>query len=241
MSIYGVRTIALQWFKDYLTGRSQYVTYNGFMSNNNEIKCGVPQGSILGPLLFLLYINDLASVSEACFSILFADNSNMFISGKDVEVMSEKLNSDMENIRQWLCCNKLSLNVSKTHYMVFTPKSKHVNDLNVKIQNTNIVMVDAQLSWKCHIEYTCKKISKCVGVILKARKKLNKSVLLYLYYSFAYPYFIYCNHVWGNTYPTNLTKLLYCRKSLLELLHVLPIEHIVNHNLLPITYCLLVR
>ena len=106
MSIYGVRTMALRWFKDYLTGRSQYVTYNGFKSNNSEIKCGVPQGSILGPLLFLLYINDLASVSEACFSILFADDSNMFISGKDVEVMSEKLNSDMENIRQWLCCNK---------------------------------------------------------------------------------------------------------------------------------------
>ena len=122
MTIYGVRTIALKWFKDYLTGRSQYVTYNGFKSNNSEIKCGVPQGSILGPLLFLLYINDLASVSEACFSILFADDSNMFISGKDVEVMSEKLKSDMENIRQWLCCNKLSLNVSKTHYMVFAPK-----------------------------------------------------------------------------------------------------------------------
>ena len=111
MFIYGVQTITLQWFKDYLTGRSQYVTYNGFKSNNSEIKCGVPQGSILGPLLFLLYFNDLALVYEACFSILFADDSNMFISRKDVQVMSEKLNSDMENIRQWLCCNKLSLNV----------------------------------------------------------------------------------------------------------------------------------
>ena len=89
MFIYGVRTIALQWFKHYLTGRSQYVTYNGFKSNNSEIKCGVPQGSILGPLLFLLYINDLALVSEACFSILFADDSNMFISGKDVQVMGD--------------------------------------------------------------------------------------------------------------------------------------------------------
>ena len=191
MSIYGVRTIALQWFNDYLTGRSQYVTYNRFKSNNSEMRCGVPQGSILGPLLFHLYINDLASVSEACFSILFADYSNMFISGKDVEVMSEKLNSDMENIRQWLCCNKLSLNLSKTHYMVFAPKSKHVGDLNVKIQNTNIervsvtiflgVMIDAQLSWKCHIKYTCKKISKCVGVILKARRNwINLSCLTYI-------------------------------------------------------------
>ena len=102
-----------------------------------------------------------------------------------------------------------------------------MDDLNAKVQNANIervyvtkylgVMIDAQLSWKCRNEYTCKNMSKCVGVILKVRKKLNKYVLLNLYYSFAYPYFIYCNHVWGNTYPTNLKKLLYCSKTLLEL------------------------
>ena len=93
-----------------------------------------------------------------------------------------------------------------------------MGDLNIKIQNTNIervsvikflgVMIDAHLSWKSHIEYTCNKISKCVGVILNARKKLNKSVLLNLYYSFAYPYFGYYNHVWGNTYPSNLNKMV---------------------------------
>ena len=186
MFIYDVQNIALERFKDYLTWRAQYVTYNGFKSSNSEIKCGVPQGSILGPMLFLLYINYLATVSEACFSILFANDPNMFISGKDMQAFSEKLNSDMENIRQWLCCNKLSLNVSKTHYMVFAPKNKQVADLNIKIQNTNIervsvtkflgVMIDAHLSWNSHIEYACKKIFKCLGVIIKARKKINKSV-----------------------------------------------------------------
>ena len=180
----------------------------------------------------LIYINDLATVSKACLSILFADDSNVFISRKDVEIMCEKLNNDMEDIRQWLCCNKLSLNVSKTHYMVFTPRNKQVENLNIKIQNTNIervsvtkflgVMIDAQLSWKCHIEYTCKKISKCLGVILKARKKLNKSVLLNLYYSFAYPYFIYCNHVWGNTYPTNLNKMIVLQKKLIRIVTCSP-------------------
>ena len=117
-------------------------------------------------------------------------------------------------------------------YMVFTPRNKQVENLNIKIQNTNIervsvtkflgVMIDAQLSWKCHIEYTCKKISKCLGVILKARKKLNKSVLLNLYYSFAYPYFIYCNHVWGNTYPTNLNKMIVLQKKLIRIVTCSP-------------------
>ena len=107
-----------------------------------------------------------------------------------------------------------------------------VENLNKKIQNNNIerfsvtkflgVMIDAQLSWKCHIEYTCKKISKCLGVILKAPKKLNKSVLLNLYYSFAYPYFIYCNHVWGNTYPTNLNKMIVLQKKLIRIVTCSP-------------------
>ena len=84
------------------------------------------------------------------------------------------------------------------------------------------VMIDAQLSWKCHIENTCKKISKCVGVILKARKKLNKSILLNLYYSFAYLYFIYCNHVCGNTYPTNLKKITVLQKKITRIVTCSP-------------------
>ena len=102
----------------------------------------------------------------------------LYLSGKDVQALSEKLNGDMENIRQWLCCNKLSLNVSKTHYMVFAPKkNKHVDDLNINIQNTNIervsvtkflgVMIDAHLSWKSHSEYTCKKYRNVWELSLK--------------------------------------------------------------------------
>ena len=107
--------------------------------------------------------------------------------------------------------------------MLSTPRNKQVENLNIKIQNTNIervsvtkflgVIIDAQLSWKCHIGYMCKKVSKCLGVILKACKKLNKSVSLNLYHSFAYPYFIYCNHVWGNTYPANLNKMIVLQKK----------------------------
>ena len=102
-------------------------------------------------------------MSKVCLSVLFADDSNVVISGQYVEVMCEQLKTNMENIRQWLCCNKLSLNVSKTHYMVFKPRNKQVENLNTKIQNTNTesvsvtkffgVMIDAQLSSVMEMSY----------------------------------------------------------------------------------------
>ena len=129
MQKYGIQGLALRWFEDYLHDRKQYVTYNSYKSNHEAIKCGVPQGSILGQLFFLVYINDLSSVSEACFSILFADDT------------------------------KLSLNVLKTHYMIFTPRNNIYDDISIIIDNTNISRVyvtkffadqiDSQLSWKC--------------------------------------------------------------------------------------------
>ena len=114
-SLYGIQDIALTWFKDYLHNRTQYVTYNSIKSIKQRITCGVPQGSILGPLLFLLYVNDLAPVSNAFWSVLFADDTSLCISGKDPEVMCDAINTDLAKIQELLYCNKLSLNVLKTH------------------------------------------------------------------------------------------------------------------------------
>ena len=187
---YGVQDIALLWFQDYLTNRMQYVTYNSIKSEPKMIDCGVPQGSILGPFIFLLYINDLSTVSVPCFSILFADDTNMFITGKDIQDMCDRLNEDLVKIQEWLCYNKLSLNILKTHHMIFTPRNKIVNDVHVVINNEKIervyttkflgVQIDAQLNWKRHIGYTCKKLSKCIGILAKSRKVLYKSCLINL-------------------------------------------------------------
>ena len=116
--------------------------------------------------------------------------------------------------------------------MVFTSKNKSVEDLDIRINNIKIdrvyatkflgVYIDSLLSWKKHIEYTCNKLSKCTGILLKARKKLNKSALISLYYSFAYPYFIYCNHVRGNTYSTNLKKVILIQKRLIRIITCSP-------------------
>ena len=108
---YGIRGNALCWFQSYLTDRKQYVTYNGATSTTKTIKCGVPQGSILGPLLFLIYINDLYHVCSNCTPILFADDTNLFINGTDIDHMQSLLNAELAHISQWLIVNKLSLNV----------------------------------------------------------------------------------------------------------------------------------
>ena len=110
---YGIRGSALKWFQSYLSDRCQYVTYNGQESSKKAINCGVPQGSILGPLLFIIYINDLSNVCNHMMSLLFADDTNLFVSGKDVIKLQQEVEMDLNKISEWLKINKLSLNIKK--------------------------------------------------------------------------------------------------------------------------------
>ena len=158
---YGVRGCAHKWFSSYLTDRQQFVTYNGMKSQNQVIKCGVPQGSILGPLLFLIYINDLATVCKNTFPILFADDSNLFISGRDSDLIMKTLNEELKEISLWLKANKLSLNIKKTHFMIFSSKNKAHPNVYINIDGETIsensktkflgVIIDNKLCWKDHI------------------------------------------------------------------------------------------
>ena len=138
MCNYGIRGVCLDWFKNYLSDRKQYVLYNGVKSSERIISCGVPQGSILGPLLFLIYINDLANVSEKLFTILYADDSNLFITGKDIDALISTLNDEMPKFIQWLNVNKLCLNIDKTQYMVFSLRMPIFSNLEVIISDQKI-------------------------------------------------------------------------------------------------------
>ena len=120
MSLWGKKEVWPQnWILNYLSRRTQYGVYDGISSDYKTILCGIQQGSIIGPLLFILYINDLANVSDKLKFILFADDTNVFVSGKNIKNVCDVLNKELENMNIWFKVNKLSLNVSKTNYMIF--------------------------------------------------------------------------------------------------------------------------
>ena len=225
---YGIRGNALCWFQSYLTDRKQYVTYNGATFTTKTIKCGVPQGSILGLLLFLIYINDLYHVCSNCTPILFADDTNLFINGTDIDHMQSLFNTELGHISQWLLANKLSLNVKKTHYMVFTKKMVARNVITIKMNGQAInevnkteflgVIIDNKINWKDHIKYIAGKVSQGVGMMIKARQYLRKEGLLSLYHTLIYPYFTYCNLIWASTYVSKLSKLIRLQNAVLRIM-----------------------
>ena len=181
---YGIRGTALCWFKDYLTNRQQYVEIDGTASDKRVITTGVPQGSILGPLLFLIYMNDISYTSQLFKFILYADDTTLFSSieyslptyTSNVDLL---LNNELIYICDWLIINKLSLNISKTKYMVFHPYKKDISQLvpSLTINDTEIervntfnflgITLDENVTWKPHISILSNKISKYSGIRIK--------------------------------------------------------------------------
>lgn len=247
---YGIRGIALKWIKSYINNRTQFVSYNGHYSSHGNITCGVPQGSILGPLLFLLYINDLAHVSKKLFILLFADDTNAFLSDTDISSLESTINIELHKLSIWLNCNKLSLNIDKTHFMLFCTR-KPTREIHISLNNHCIaearttkflgVIIDNKLSWKDHIAYIHTKISKNIGIIIKAGRYFNKDTVLNLYYTFIFPYLYYCNIVWGNTFKTHLQKLVTIQKKVIRIISKVPnrthtADLFVNLNVLSLSH-----
>ena len=194
------------------------------------ISCGVPLGSILGPLFFLLYINDISNVSNLLNLILCADDTSVFMSHKDPSYLSVMLNSEMDKLSTWFKANKLSLNLKKTKFMFFKPRQKRsicniqisiVNQNFVKLKETNFlgVIVDENLNWKSEISHVANKVAKSIGIISRCSFFLPKSSLRMLYYSLIYPYFYCCNIVWASTYKTNLRCLVILQKHIIRIIN----------------------
>ena len=224
---YGIRGVPLEWFRSYLTNRKQYVSVCGNTSETLEITCGVPQGSVLGPLLFLLYINDLPSVSRKLTFFLFADDTNIYYESSDVVDIQKTVNKELRNVREWLEANRLALNIEKTNFVIFySPRNKPDMNFVLKFGRKKIIqetcvkflglLLDSHLSWKPHITELAKNLSRTVGLFYKIRHYAPEDTLKLLYYGIFFPFLPYGIHVWGLTYPTYFETVFILQKRILK-------------------------
>ena len=209
--------MALEWFRSYLTNRKQYVSYKETDSSIMEMTCGVPQGSVLGPLLFIIYTNDLPNALIHSKSILFADDTTIYYSSKNISHIFDKINNDLNSLEDWFKANKLSLNISKTHYMIFPWQlTKHEN-LSLKINNEIInqvnkvkflgMIIDENLTWQEHINYCSNKMSSGLYAINSSKHLLTREHLKTLYYSLTHSYLNYGLLLWGSSNKRHISKL----------------------------------
>ena len=225
---YGVRGVSNDWLRSYLSDRKQYVSFNSLKSDLMSISCGVPQGSILGPKLFILYINDICNVSKLLQFVLFADDTNIFCSDVNILDLCKNVSLELDKLNIWFAVNKLSLNVSKTNFILFGNR-KYNGVVDIKINGINIervyvtkflgVLIDHKLNWKDHINHICNKVSRNIAIIYKASKVLNIKSLFSLYCTLILPYLNYCSENWGNTYESNLNKLFLKQKRVIRIIN----------------------
>ena len=237
---YGIRGNIWTWFRSYLSNRSQFVSYDGIQSTIQSISCGVPQGSILGPLLFIIYINDICNVSELLFTVLYADDASVVIHGKDMSSIITILNHELYKLSTWLKANKLSLNTDKTYFIIFHRARIKLPDVespiimnnsllsNIKTHKYLCVILDSKMSWTQHIAYVKNKVAKGIGIMFKARPYLDRRSLVNLYNAYIYPYLIYCVESWGNAPKCHLDQLYVLQKRIVRLMTFSNYNHSIH-------------
>ena len=223
LDYYGIRGKIHDWFRSYLTGRNQYVEFNGAKSGLLPITCGVPQGSILGPLLFLLYINDLPS-STNMKSVLFADDSNLLIIGDNIQSLIATLDTELEKVNDFFRANKLKLNAKKTKIVCFRKKASNINlkDHRVTLDGEQLAFeeeaqflgmtIDSHLEWNKHCQRVANKISSNNAMINKVKKILPPASLKTLYNSFILPHLQYGLAAWGGCSDKNKKRIINIQK-----------------------------
>ena len=219
---YGIRGNAHQWIKSYLSDRQQYVSVNGKDSTRSNIEYGVPQGSILGPLLFVIYINDIPEICHFAKFILYADDANIIITGSSIAEIEEQITSLTSALLYWVNSNGLLLNLKKTQYMVFS-RRRLIDNFVVSIDNTVIqrvnearflgVIVDDKLTWSSHIKTVRSKMARYVGIMYRIKKLIPLSVRLQIYHSFVQSHLNFCSLVWGFACKSNIDTLFAQQKK----------------------------
>jgi len=231
LSLYGVRGPALSWVRSYLTDRSLFVLHDSHKSRQKQLKpFGVPQGSVIGPILFLVYTNDVTACLKHSKTILFADDTTLFISDRNSRVLYSQMNEDLSVLSDWCNSNSLKINVSKCNYMLFNEKrGAQPSDDNVKMINTNIqrvtkfkllgIVIDEKLKWNDHVDFINKKLSSGLYAMRSVKNLVPQDVLKKLYFALMHSHLSYGNLVWGNTNQTVLKKVAVQQKKAIRLIY----------------------
>ena len=205
-----------------LTDRKQTVQFKTEQSEERTAKCGMPQGSILGPLLFILYVNDLPKVCSKSKVIFYADDTAILCKGKNIAKIQNMLNSEMSLCSDWLTQNKLHLNVSKNKSMLFgtsqkLSSTKDPDNFEIKVCDDVVeqvqvfkylgVYMDINFNWHTHVEIFSKKISSEIGILRRVKPFLTIDLSKTMFNSIVLPHFTYCDIIWASSDETNITRL----------------------------------
>jgi hypothetical protein len=221
LQLYGCSKNTVNWFSSYLNGRSKKICVNNNYSEAELIMNGVPQGSILGPLMFILYINDLPCHIKDCDTEMYADDTSVTCIAKSISELQVKLSDTVNVISNWCKENRLIINVSKSYYMVLCSRQKRIHlessVLNISLYGKEIMYkdcikvlglyIDHHLTWKNHIEQLCVKLSKLIGLLYRIRFYLDRDTNVLFYNSYVLPHLDYAINVWGGASNCYIDKV----------------------------------
>ena len=215
LKFYGLRGNVNNLIQSYLSNRNQFVSIDGVNSSTLHVNCGVPQGSSLGPLLFLIYINDFRFCLSKTESGHFADDTYILYGSKKLKTVEIVINTELKLVTNWLRLNKLSLNAKKTELIIFRSKRKKIDcEISFKLNGFKLkpsdnvkylgMYLDKNLSWDFHIHKLSNSLSRATGILSKLRHNAPRSVCLNVYYALFYSHLYYGACIWGLTSQKNL-------------------------------------